>query len=197
MRFEKVLSLGYACDVAHQIRRILKQTESYPFDWLLTPINALQSMIQTDFENFLEEEYLCQEKNYVLDRQSGIKYLHDFKNLPEWSNDTSAVKDKYRRRIDRWLELMTQDMPALFVRGQKENDRLPSIDHAGAVDLLNIINQKYPSIKAHLLVIQPIDSLIPDFKGDTITMVKMPSPNPAVWSGDNEKWESLISEVCG
>nr|WP_255643142.1 DUF1796 family putative cysteine peptidase [Acidocella sp. KAb 2-4] len=194
-RFHKVVSLGYACDVAHQIRRILHQTESYPFDWLLTPLNAVQTLIQTGFDGFLAPENLVHEHNYVLDRETGIKYLHDFKNLENFSGEIMEIREKYSRRVARWQDLMRHQASILFVRGQKDYDHLPPISLDAARRLWSVIAQAYPAISLHLLVIQPLDCTVPDFADDKITMVRMGNPDPIVWSGDDGKWQQLLSGI--
>jgi hypothetical protein len=195
MRFQKVLSLGYACDVAHQIRRILNQTEAYPFDWLLTPLDAIEKMIRTEFADFLHEANLRADEACVFDQSSGIRFLHDFTNLQNFHNELDGAKEKYHRRIARWLDLTRQKCPVLFVRSQKLHDRLPLIDYEAARRLLDVIGRHYTSISPHLLVVQPEDSTIPDRRGEDVTMVKM--PNSLLWSGDDERWDALLADICG
>ena len=192
-RFRKAVSLGYACDVAFQIRRVFDQTESYPFDWLLTPLDAVEALIENSFAGFLIPENLCLERDYILDLSNGIKYLHDFKNHQDFLSEVSDVQEKYSRRIARWLELMNGDAQVLFIRGQKDYNKLPPIDLAAARRLWSIISKTYPAIDPHLLVIQPLDCAVPEFTDNKIKMVRMGNPDPIVWSGDDGKWQHLLS----
>ncbi len=83
----KIISLGRACDIAFHIRRCFGQEEAYPFDWLITPVEALTTLVRTDFDGFLDPASLFARPKGVLDRRLGIHFRHD------WSQPSALAEE--------------------------------------------------------------------------------------------------------
>lgn len=84
MDFRATLSLGSACETAHQIRRNFPGLAAGPFDWLITTYDGLIGLIESDFEKFLVSKnltYIERDHNgdeYILDGRYGTRFIHDF-----------------------------------------------------------------------------------------------------------------------
>jgi hypothetical protein len=109
------ISLGSDCAIAYHLERLGLRTHSYPFDWVLSP--CIEPSIQDNFpwldelqfkhnnyyprieEQWKDETELLQ---YVVDVKYKITFLHDFSS----KEDLPGVKEKYRRRIDRFQAVM-------------------------------------------------------------------------------------------
>ena len=116
-----IVSFGFDCNVAIEMRHHKIRKEAFPFDWVVSPPDMMIEMIQTDFLGWLEYENL---KSYsaesrrtiskvdVVDVKTKCIYMHDFDDLVE---DFTAVKDKYNRRILRLLDLLNGNKHVTFV----------------------------------------------------------------------------------
>jgi hypothetical protein len=193
-KFDKILSLGQACDTAYQIRRIFKQGEAYPFDWLTTSFAGLIEMIEQDFAGFLDEQNLVPAGKYLLDQKLQMSFLHDFDDPAAFRETLEEVSAKFQRRIKRWLKLLNGGASVLFVRGQQYvNDDNLNEDKARA--LLKVLQHKYESAKVHLLVQNPPAAGIPEIIEDNFWLLQLKVPEPWEWSGDDEAWAEMFNRV--
>lgn len=61
--YKSVVSLGFFCGPSQELERIGLRSYSLPFDWLITEdFKVVLSLIENNFERFLQEENLEQEK---------------------------------------------------------------------------------------------------------------------------------------
>ncbi len=117
-KYTNVISLGYFCSVALEIKRLNMRNGSYPFDWILTDsMKNVIDLIENSFENFLEFEHLAQYRSdhgLYKNMLTGISFYHDFSEFKSARLQYEAVKDKYDRRIKRFYTVIEQ--PTLFIR---------------------------------------------------------------------------------
>jgi hypothetical protein len=189
--FDKVISLGRACDTAHQIRRYFRQTEAYPFDWLGTPFEGLLALLRHDFSGFLQTSDLESEQGCVREARYGARLRHDFPVLdPE---QIAAVQARYGRRIERFRQAVAGANRILFVRGQQHiGDALP---FDPAITLERTLREVFPHLDFHLLVLNPEAAALPEFEAVGISGLSVASPDPYVWSGDDAAWSVLFGQV--
>lgn len=130
--FDCFVSLGPACPIASSMSKYGLRSFSGPFDWLITSdFSWVLYHIDTSFKEFLlyenlepiKEDILYEnlepiEKdiiyenlksiyedtcpNWFYDKQSNIIFLHDSE---DFRKEYAALKRKYDRRIDRFLEI--------------------------------------------------------------------------------------------
>lgn len=104
--FDYFISLGSACPVASSMSKYGLRSCSSPFDWLITSdFSWVLYHIDTDFKDFLLQENLESYDEYpkhFWDKQSGIKFLHDEESF---RYEYNALKNKYDRRITKFLEI--------------------------------------------------------------------------------------------
>ena len=93
------------CSLSSMAKYGLRSCSS-PFDWLVTPdISWILYHIDTDFKDFLLQENLefyNEFPNCFIDKQSGIKFPHEKESFKK---EYKALKDKYDRRIAKFLEI--------------------------------------------------------------------------------------------
>lgn len=193
-KFDKVLSLGRACDTAFQIRRHFKQREAYPFDWLVTPYPALINLLERDFSGFLLDENLQADGKYVVDKGSGIAMMHDFETPALYQQTLDVVRAKYQRRIKRWLSLVNGGASILFVRSQQYVDH-NNLGEEQSRALLKLLQQKYKNAKVHLLVQNPPGAAIPEVVEKNFWLLQLKPPDPWEWSGDDAAWSEMFQRV--
>jgi hypothetical protein len=192
--FDVVVSLGQACDASFQIRRTVGQSASYPFDWLITPFGGIRTLLRSNFTDLLDESVLEHENHYVLNKNHGIKFLHDFHDLPNFRKDLPAVREKYQRRIYRFLELMRGDKRVLLLRSQQYVNA-ENIDMLKATELIGMMKETYRQQNLHLLVVNPTRAMIPNQRCGDVTLLQADEPVPFVWSGNDLAWDAIMQKI--
>jgi hypothetical protein len=124
--FDFVVSLGYDCHCATQLRKLGLRSCSSPFDWLTgAPLEARLTLLESRFEFFLQREFLqkmekdptaLQKGNdYYQNIKTGLIFLHDFLESLPFDESLKLVQDKYTRRINRLYENIGAASRSLFV----------------------------------------------------------------------------------
>jgi len=170
-------SIGTDCSVTYYLRRKRIRRIAFPFDWTVTPIPASLELIQNNFNDFLNEEnliFLPPVKRLLFEEDGrtlkvandyitpvvcekyGILFPHDFSIRGR--ADLPDVQTKYRRRIVRFMEVITNAPPlALIYNNCMPNDwQLEQYKKAGTpyrrldtdqlTPILDSFAEKYPSI---------------------------------------------------
>ena len=125
--FDHVISLGWFCSPAHEIRRIGLRDASYPFDWLIT--HNFSIIINLIKNNRYLKLYADEMLQYDLDesrwynREYMISIFYDFNKYKKMCSQIDSVNEKYFRRMKRFYENIAE--PTLFLRYVKdENEAL-------------------------------------------------------------------------
>jgi hypothetical protein len=166
------ISLGCNCNPAKFTRHYGIRTFAFPFDWCFTPYKALYNFINNDFKDYLKKENLvpsskkyfssylqdffnqlnCAEVSeyhtWVLDKEFGSIFIHDFSN-----NSFSKIRsehefnyNKYWRRIKRLYEATASGKHIYFIRYHH-------ITKQEACDLCQLLKNKFPKTNFTLIVI--------------------------------------------
>ncbi len=159
-KYDEIIPIGMDCLLAICLNEIGIRTKSYPFDWLykneqdffLTATNC----ILDDFAQFFKKENLeikgklkihntlnC--KNTV----TGFYHIHDFRANTNKLDKYQEAFTKYNRRISRLIENLSSDKDILFVC--MEQYQTPD---SVFVKQMNLLQNKYPSARINLLVLQ-------------------------------------------
>ena len=141
-KYKFVISLGWFCGVAQETERIGLRCKSYPFDWILTDLETVEEMIQTGFEDFLNQDKLFQDQNVKnMYHQTGrecLTYVHDINPYCDFGKEVEKARGKYKRRIQHFMEDICE--PCLFIRyicDQLEYDRIQN----GETQILDILRR--------------------------------------------------------
>lgn len=113
----RYISLGYFCSVALELEKLGLRNESSPFDWVISDFKGVIRAIQENFSNFLDYEYLSQDKDnhsIYMNTKYNVKFFHDFDKYLPLYKQLPKVKEKYNRRISRFYKSITE--PTLFIR---------------------------------------------------------------------------------
>lgn len=150
--YDEVVSLGKSCEVATQLRLKGIRKNAYPFDWLVSPFDALESFIINEGVHFLDEDKLVFKEinppNHpyysVLDSYYGLESYHDFLG-PDDIAQHDKVRAKFDRRKKRFFDLLRSDNRILLIRSggtRQEAERLN-----------NLLQMLYPNLDYTLLVV--------------------------------------------
>lgn len=197
-----VISLGYRCQVALQLRIHNLRKEAFPFDWMITPFESLYRLLENDFEDFLQPEKLIFRKRFLYQDDWGefkgsyphiweSKYnlllRHDFDLLDNFIEQYSVVASKYERRIIRFYNTLNSGKHVYFFR------RVITKNQAQV--LRDLLVKKFPTLSFTLVAI----SYYPEAKQDwTIPNVKnfyVPIPSPYNRSGSNAAWGKVFKQL--
>ena len=122
-KFQHVFAIGAGCNMAAGLSRIGLREYSGPFDWIIAGMEDIITLIDTDFADYLNPEYLeldpipfnaGKRKNIKFDM---IRFVHDFapeEDAPPLSEQIGAVQAKYQRRIDYFMQSIKE--PTLLCR---------------------------------------------------------------------------------
>lgn len=179
-----VLSLGHACQVAHQLHRLFGKQETFFFDWIVTDHAALIRNAGLDAGGLLIPKNLERAPNRksVLDKGTGLRfYGHDFTApdglIPDdFMQSVDQVRDKYRRRANRTHELLASGMPVVMVRQEPDGVREDEIiaEFAG----------QYPRGRFRYV-----------WCTDAGSYGTMRTPLGGNWKGDDEAWDRVASAI--
>lgn len=115
--YRNYISLGYFCNVASDLEQLGFRNTSSPFDWEISVFEGVISAIDNRFNNFMNYESLIQSQKYpshYYDPNYQIWFFHDFNRYEPLKKQYTKVKNKYDRRIARFLKNITE--PTLFFR---------------------------------------------------------------------------------
>ena len=128
-RFDFVFALGAGCSCSMMLREKGLQLASFPLDWVGTPhfgaagdIRAKTDIIVGGFKNWFMRKNLERAPEYdtpkhlgYLDRGTGLYFTHDVAVGSDMDHDYQAASEKYARRIDRFLKLLSKSRRVLAV----------------------------------------------------------------------------------
>ncbi len=164
-KFDRIISLGCNCELALNIRDYFGIERAYPFDWWITPFQALWKLLEGRFHNLLNINNLEVSSDLltVRDKYYNLLYHHDFKRteddkiIPDSiDQQLSLVKQKYDMLIHRFFNDL-QNKRVLFIRNRDGNiphldkDTTP-MDENTFVRLYDLLEKLFPDSAISLLV---------------------------------------------
>ena len=193
-RFDLVVSLGQSCQVAYQLKRRGLRSKSGPFDWFTVSIDALLSLLTTDFRDFMLRENLVVVENrsgklVVRDTLTTVRSLHDFYSE---SKETSEIVgyEAFRLKIDRRVASFRKDIASspsmLFVRY--------GITREQSIALYSLLDEIRHGKRTALLVAADSDEMEEDWQLDNIYPVRLRFPKGR-WKGNNKEWDKALGSV--
>jgi hypothetical protein len=198
-----LITLGENCTATAAIENMHLRKESYPFEFCITPFDALYSCLEDDFRHFVNPDYFTP----YIDFQSpvnkyGICLAHSFPLLtigvdkdgqekrildPEWRRVLPEVQAKYDRRITRFRQACTSGKKVYFLR-------YLGIEKNGAERLSNLIHARYPFLDFILICVNHQASRAHN-QNWNIPRVKNYYIDGTVPKGDLAGWERIFKDV--
>lgn len=133
IRYDLIFGLGFACSCSESLRAAGLQLLSFPYDWITLDLHEgtvyshelldRAHEITDEFQNWLSPDefafHRCDEvtgKDIYISRRLKHVFNHDFPAGIPFSKSFPVVQVKYRRRINRLLELIHSAKRILVVR---------------------------------------------------------------------------------
>jgi len=142
----QLVSLGASCGPKLSFKEIGRGAETLPFDWSRTKVEAVKYFIAQDFQGFFDAPNCIKftdpgGADWTAFRSNFHSFWHDDPNVP-------AMRERYTRRIHRFLSIDARTKPVLFVR---------SVAHSSEIiqtgELLQLLLQKFGPQARLLLVV--------------------------------------------
>lgn len=186
-----IISLGFNCQVAYQLRLYGLRYEAYPFDWIICPFNAVIKLIEDDFKYFLDPQYLkfihTENQKHILNTYYDIKFLHDFRLSESFMEDYESVKETYTRRIERFYQKMNESSPALLIRKK--------INQEESLQLKQVLSNKFPHSNFTIIAVDNNHQIMTNWNIPQIINYYMPQAAELTWKGDPKLWEQLFLKL--
>ena len=179
-----LLSLGSNCNVKKYIDTIKPNNPTQFFDYIGTSMWAINELIENDFTDIFNKDDFENMRtntkygNIVTNKKYYLRFLHDLKNIDHdktkvytinnnihvcKANNFAECKDKYDRRRQRFIDILTSSNKILFIRLEEDNrdriiydiykDKLQKSELEYTFDLSNTLKRKYTSLDFMILVI--------------------------------------------
>lgn len=204
-----IVSLGSTCSVSYQLQKHEKRTVAFPFDWIRTESLAdITFAIKDNFKEFLNVENVDRSDKFptfdpekesfpeenkgssiIMKNKYGMKFYHDFSD----SVDIDVIKEKYTRRISRFLDLIKTCEEVCFIRDEMKASKI-SVDQIE--DFLQTIESINPLIKIKLILIirlpkdKKLDIL--NYKNRSVQIISDTEPY-GNWSRPNVSWSDIFN----
>lgn len=206
------ISLGGSCNPAGQLRDSIARyygirDQAYPFDWLISPFEAVYKCLEEDFKNFLNPDclqiYQHQGPGWtgVLNTCYGLKFIHDFPTnnhpiawseddmafdgavIPSFLNQLAVVKEKYDRRIKRFRDALNSNNEIIFIRSMATKEQ--------AIRLYNLIKSKYPNLNFTLIVADSTQEIMQPWDIPGIKNIYVPD----VYAVGTSQWKKILQDI--
>ncbi|WP_033828849.1 DUF1796 family putative cysteine peptidase [Bacillus andreraoultii] len=198
--YDAVFSLGHLCLPAMQMKKFNLRPFSGVFDWVGSPqLSKVNQLIQTRFTDFLNmnnlrpDKYLSPTDLYVYDFKYDIGFNHDFKtdkNTLTHLGGYPEVKEKYDRRINRFLEKLSSSKRILFIRTEKSEANFQDVQQLEKI-LMNMVAHDFQILLIHHKDIQKMTVVKSPFA--KVTIVEL--PNKEIWNENDPYWAKILHRV--
>ena len=156
--------MGERCPCSVLLRSVFLQTFSNPLDWLSGSSFASRlNLVITKFKDFLNIEDLeyetCGSKwDIYSNKKSGVVYFHDFPAGEDMDTAFIKVKEKYDRRIARFLDKMSNSKKvlAVYIESFQTTSDMHSNDEL--IDAVQKMHKSYNTKSIDLLYMAQDDS---------------------------------------
>jgi hypothetical protein len=184
--FDRVVSLGVTCQVAHQIERRFGKQQTGFFDWIVSNHSAIKHVLEHNFADVLVGNVRIADQRAisVIDENTGLLfYTHDFplqsdgKLANDWQDSVPSVRERYRRRSARLLDWLGSQQETLLIRRVFDD---PSDQER--IELESLIKRKFPLNRFTFLWVS--DRIRPEWAH------VLPVTD---WRGADSSWDKLFN----
>jgi hypothetical protein len=131
-----IITIGCDCSPAAALRNVGLRQFALPFDWVVSSINSLEQCLSENFVRF-HTNLRCNESKKRLIDAYGFEFPHDYPlttttNIDmigkgvygeqdgsticdNWMDYYQTVKEKYDRRMERFLSIVRDDKPIIIM----------------------------------------------------------------------------------
>jgi len=195
--YDAIFSLGDLCLTAIQLRENNLRPFAGVLDWVASPsLGTVNRLLQNRFSNFLDPsnlkpiKYVSQWDLFVLDEVNNIGFNHDFKtdkNTLTHLGGYPEVKEKYDRRIQRFLEKMSTSQRILFVRTEATLNEVQELEST----LSGMVKNDFRILVVNHSNVN--DMIEKNWPLEKVCVVEL--PNHDIWNANNNYWKKIFEGV--
>lgn len=140
------ITIGHDCSPAAALRNLNIREEALPFDWVISNIFSLYKCFETNFVNYHTNLKFNYNKTRLID-EYGFQFPHDYPLMDNSNNNVNdivgegiigeeknkhitdnwkayynIVKEKYNRRIERFLKIVRDHKPIIILSRYNTSD---------------------------------------------------------------------------
>lgn len=195
--YDAIFSLGDLCLTSLQLKDNNLRTFSGILDWVSSPsLKNVNVLLQNRFADFLNLKnlriikYISEWDLLVWDEVYNIGFNHDFKtdkNTLTHLGGYAEVKEKYDRRIQRFLEKLSTSQRILFIRTEASFEEVAELEAILSGMIANdfrilIVNHK------------DVDHLVEkSWPLQRVCAIEL--PNHDKWNANNHYWKMILADI--
>lgn len=193
-----LLSLGYSCQVAYQIRRYTKKDDAFFYDWLISEHDSYKSLFVSDELIFCRNNWEITDLDgiRVLDKQTGLKYQHEFETIPGTSIvDPNKVDAHLNSARSKSLHLKAKTIKAIadsksvyMVRYESIQELEVAVERAK-----DIYSFFYSQCRNDLQVVIVSADLDRELITDDFLILKL--KKSCNWEGDDHSYDRVFKKI--
>lgn len=216
MKYDQVVSLGGWCQVAYQIKRALPGRPTGPFDWLVTPYQALLATLDDKGARIGSHVRLTDDGTEPLCEAYGLLYPHEFprdasNNAVITDEAAVACREKMERRFRRLDESLRAGVPTLFIRFGTFAEKLAAWPYFAeqatftrddAARFCDRIETLYPDLPYHVAFVHHPDLMPAEPWDDKRSALYSLGPvsvshlaGANQWRGHDGQWDELFERL--
>ena len=208
--FDKILSLGGDCNVSLALRRANFLNSWSPFDWMVTPLDAISKIVSEDGADLAKEFYASHNGSSVGCKYYNVLYHHEFprkeNHMVMFSIEAiETCRSKLRHKMGRFIEACEAGQPVLFIRFRSYTDipedrfcdgkNIPS-----AADINHVaqaIAARYPALDFKILYLERASDPQPtDLEAlDQRIMFRRLDADPSVPDAVAQEMDEVIKDI--
>lgn len=204
-----VVSLGFNCFLRKYMNEFLSiRQETHFFDYIGSPMWAVCELIENDFADIDDAaEYQAMQvttsETLITNKRYYLRFKHDFTAVEHQTGNMDTLPDciaKYKRRAERFKNLLRSSKKILFVRLKEEtkdriflphdgDKRKPEVQHLK--DLSDLLSRKFPQLETKFILIEgtepstlPFSAIVPNYPD----ILRFPS------LGTDTTWQNCVTK---
>ncbi len=182
--YDHVIPLGEACFVATFLKDLGVRAFSGPFDWLMgADLESRLELVLNEFKDFFNiEDFQCITKEIedgliaegltdfptkheiYVNTRTKIHHNHDFLRDMPLEKSYPEAKEKFDRRIERFLDLLRSDVKILFFYVDMPKDDVQRADQDKLTELLVRLNIHFRAADIHLMYFHHVEDPAPNIR---------------------------------
>jgi hypothetical protein len=196
--FTDIVSLGHRCRTTRQLRNHFGTEAAYPFDWWISSMKGLSSLLADwNVDRLFHPDELAEFRVegrifFVRQRRYGLKLFHDFPMQAavmqeDWRDHIDEAKSKTLHLMRKFDGLNQQGRRILFIREVGGMDKRPEF---WARALKTAVRAHVPNAKSSFVMISPNGLAI-----DGWTSLTIDDPVEEPWTGTDEIWRGALASL--
>ena len=161
-QYDCIFSLGEACFIAIALKKNGLRTFFGPFDWMYgSNFKTRCDILISKFDNYFNKEDLefkeYREANKMVtyrNTRTDIYYNHDFYSDLPFDYEYDIVKEKYERRINRLLKIISKAKKVLICYGDLANTKGGASSDNEIIECVKKLNEVYAPAQIDMLYIR-------------------------------------------